>query len=78
MKLAEARFLWQHLNSPPLLLLDDIFAELDTTRTAQLIELLPSYGQIFITAAKESDLGSYTDRFRRFYVRAGTVIPENE
>lgn len=77
MKLAEAQFLWRHLDSPPLLLLDDIFAELDATRTARLIEMLPSYGQVFITAAKESDLGAYGDRFRRFHVQAGTVTPIN-
>ena len=76
MKLAEARFLWQKLDTPPLLLLDDIFAELDTTRTARLIELLPAFGQVFITAAKNSDIGTYEERFRRFCVQAGTVTPQ--
>lgn len=75
MKLAEARYLWKQLETPPLLLLDDIFAELDATRTARLIELLPAFGQVFITAAKESDIGTYREKFRRFYVQAGTVTP---
>lgn len=73
MKLAEAQFLWQQLGSAPILLLDDIFAELDATRTGKLIELLPTYGQVFITAAKASDLGTYGHQFRRFKVCAGTV-----
>lgn len=76
MKLAEARFLWQQADTPPLLLLDDVFAELDSTRTAQLIELLPTFGQVFITAAKESDLGPCGNRFRRFRVHAGTVAQD--
>ena len=74
-KLAEARFLWQQLETPPLLLLDDIFAELDSTRTSRLIELLPDYGQVFITAAKESDFGPYGDCFQQFSVQGGTVSP---
>ena len=67
--------LWQQLETPPLLLLDDIFAELDSTRTTRLIELLPDYGQVFITAAKESDFGPCGDRFQKFSVQAGTVSP---
>jgi len=74
-KLAEARFMWQQMQTPPLLLLDDIFAELDNTRTSRLIELLPDYGQVFITAAKESDFGPYGDQFRQFSVQGGTVLP---
>jgi DNA replication and repair protein RecF len=75
LKLAEAQFLWTQLETPPLLLLDDIFAELDADRTARLIELLPTFGQVFITAAKESDFGTYSNKFQRFRVHAGTVTP---
>lgn len=74
LKLAEARFLWQQLEAFPLLLLDDIFAELDATRTARLIELLPAFGQVFITAAKESDISAYRNHFQRFRVQEGTVV----
>lgn len=76
LKLAEARFLWHQAKTPPLLLLDDVFAELDATRTAELIELLPTFGQVFLTAAKESDIGPYGPRFHRFRVHAGTVTSE--
>ncbi|MBT5874186.1 MAG: DNA replication/repair protein RecF [Candidatus Latescibacteria bacterium] len=72
-KLSEALFLLHKTHSPPLLLLDDIFAELDALRTTRLIELLPVFGQVFITAAKESDIGAHGDRFRRFNVHAGQV-----
>jgi DNA replication and repair protein RecF len=73
LKCSEAYFLWEQLDAPPLLLLDDIFAELDANRTARLIELLPSFGQVFITAAKESDFGPYANRFQRFRVKAGAL-----
>ena len=44
LKLAEARFLWRQLQAPPLLLLDDIFAEIDAARTGRLMEMVPAYG----------------------------------
>lgn len=78
MKMSEAVFIQNQIETPPLLLLDDIFAELDATRTARLIELLPSFGQVFITAAKESDIGNYGKKFRQFHVQAGTVTPKAE
>ncbi len=37
---------------PPLLLLDDVFSELDATRQAQLLELLPA-GQVLLATAGE-------------------------
>lgn len=39
----------------PLLLLDDVFSELDERRAAGVLELLPQ-GQVFVTTAREDDL----------------------
>ena len=75
LKLAEARFLWRQLQAPPLLLLDDIFAEIDAGRTDRLMEMVPEYGQTFITTAKESDLGDYRQGITRFRVHEGAVAP---
>ncbi len=77
LKLAEARFLWHQLQAPPLLLLDDIFAEIDAARTARLMEMVPAYGQTFITTAKESDIGDYRQGITRFRVHEGTVTPSD-
>jgi DNA replication and repair protein RecF len=48
--LAEAELLTERRGEPPLLLLDDVFSELDTDRRAALLEALPPGGQTVITA----------------------------
>jgi DNA replication and repair protein RecF len=48
--LAEAELLADRRNEPPLLLLDDVFSELDTERRAALLAQLPTGGQTVITA----------------------------
>lgn len=40
----------------PVVILDDVFAELDARRRAQLIDAIASYEQVLITAAVEEDL----------------------
>lgn len=52
LRLAAHRRLAQHLGDEPLLLLDDVFSELDELRSHALIENLPNT-QTFITAASE-------------------------
>ncbi len=49
LRLAEAKVLEQQFKKPPLLLLDDVFGELDTDRRKRLFSALPSRGQRFIT-----------------------------
>jgi DNA replication and repair protein RecF len=49
LKLAQARVLEEGAGEPPLLLLDDIFGELDKRRRAALLAYLPSHAQKIIT-----------------------------
>jgi DNA replication and repair protein RecF len=49
LKLAQARVLEEGAGEPPLLLLDDIFGELDKRRRAALLTYLPSHSQKVIT-----------------------------
>lgn len=58
--------------SHPILILDDIFAELDTARRAQLVAVTRAAEQTFITAAVESDLPEEL-LTERFYVSPGVV-----
>lgn len=56
----------------PILILDDVFAELDNLRRGALLELIDSSEQVLVTAAVEDDLPKeFNDR--RFYVREGRV-----
>ena len=61
--------------SSPILILDDIFAELDTARRAQLVAITHLAEQTFITAAVESDLPADL-LTQRFYVIPGKVSRE--
>jgi DNA replication and repair protein RecF len=50
--LAEAGVLGERRAEPPLLLLDDVFSELDEGRRARLLALLPPRGQTVLTATE--------------------------
>lgn len=52
LRLAAARFLEAHFGTPPLLLLDDIFGELDLLRRTALLRELPSSAQQLITTTQ--------------------------
>jgi DNA replication and repair protein RecF len=57
----------------PILILDDVFSELDENRREKLIEISQSAGQTFITIAVENDLPS-SIKGAKFKVTAGKVV----
>jgi DNA replication and repair protein RecF len=59
----------------PILILDDIFAELDTARRQQLTSVTQMAEQTFITAAVESDLPAEL-LSTKYYVTPGFVSKE--
>lgn len=56
----------------PVLVLDDVFAELDDSRRERLADAIKHAEQVLITAAVGSDVPEFPAE-ERFYVRAGTV-----
>ena len=58
----------------PILILDDVFAELDVMRRATILELTENAPQVFITAAVESDIPEELGG-ARFFVSLGSVVP---
>lgn len=58
MKLAQYEFLLKVVNTAPILLLDDIFDKLDSSRVEQIVELVlgEDFGQIFITDTNREHL----------------------
>ena len=52
--LAEAEQLAERRGEPPLLLLDDVFSELDSARAAALVARLPEGGQTVVTATERT------------------------
>lgn len=61
----------------PVLILDDVFAELDETRRARLAELISDAEQVLITAAVAADVPPALTG-RRFTVSAGMVEPVDD
>lgn len=57
----------------PVLILDDVFAELDADRRARLATLAGGYEQVVVTAAVEEDVPSAL-RARIVRVEAGTIV----
>ncbi len=69
LRVAAYRALAQQLPQLPMLLLDDVFSELDAVRSKGVLELLGS-GQVFVTTARDDEVPLDG---RRWTVREGTV-----
>ena len=76
LKLAEHRYLDSHLDETPILLLDDVFSELDDERLASVLHLAQGLGQTFITSANAATLDSFAradDGNRTLKIENGSV-----
>lgn len=73
LRLASARLLReQSMLGDPVLILDDVFAELDADRRARLAGVVADFEQVIVTAAVEGDVPEAL-RTRTVYVEAGTI-----
>jgi len=70
LRLASYRLLEERHGIPPILLLDDVFSELDVSRAEGVMEVLPR-GQVFVTSAREDEVPVAG---RRWQVRAGSLM----
>ncbi|MBF4562593.1 DNA replication/repair protein RecF [Microbacterium sp. VKM Ac-2870] len=74
LRLASAQLLRaQSQLGDPVLILDDVFAELDADRRSRLAALVEGYEQVVVTAAVEEDVPSAL-RARTVRVVAGTIV----
>jgi DNA replication and repair protein RecF len=55
LRLAACEILRDHRNTSPVLLLDDVFSELDADRSRRLVARLPE-GQVFVTSARHEEV----------------------
>jgi DNA replication and repair protein RecF len=83
LRMVEAETVREARGIQPLLLLDDVFAELDAGRSRRILELLSdaAHGQVMITAPKESDVllddlvaDSVMAPLARWRIAAGRVV----
>ena len=77
LRLLEAETVRVEKGREPILLMDDVFAELDGERSERLLELLMGggVGQIVLTAPKESDVRLPASRLPRWSIREGEIFP---
>lgn len=63
LRIAAFKLLEDRHDKPPILLLDDVFSELDAARSQGVIELLPR-GQVFVSSAREDEVPVAGRRWR--------------
>jgi len=76
LKIAEFFYLRERCRETPILLLDDVFSELDAQRSEKLLALTSNLGQTFITATDERRFPSVANTkngIARYYVHQGKV-----
>lgn len=75
LRLLEATTIRSHRGREPVLLLDDIFAELDEDRSRRILRLLEGFdaGQVLLTAPKESDIRFREATLPRWSIEDGEV-----
>lgn len=74
-KLAEAGYLREVGGEDPVLLLDDVFSELDERRRRLVQAVVAGYEQVFATTTGAEALGDAPAPSARFEVRQGAVTP---
>ena len=78
LRLASAQLLRAESRSgDPVLILDDVFAELDAQRRARLSELTAQFEQVIVTAAVWEDVPQALRR-RIVRIEAGRIVPEDD
>ena len=66
-KMAEVEFLVQETGQGPVLLLDDVFSELDAQRSEQLLEMFDAFDQILLTVPRR-DNEALRNRFSEIWL----------
>jgi DNA replication and repair protein RecF len=75
LRMVEADTRRERRDRDPLILLDDVFAELDRPRSIRILELLEAEqpGQVILTAPKESDLELRHGQLDHWRIAAGMI-----
>lgn len=76
LRMLELQTLHDTLGAPPLLLLDDPFAELDTNRSARVLSLLEEsgVGQVLLTVPRDEDVPQAFTRLERRRMVNGALV----
>ncbi len=77
LRLVEAETLRAARRRRPIIMLDDVLADLDPRRAERVVELFMAerWGQVFVTSAKPSEFAFLGDSLAEYRVASGTVRP---
>ncbi|MBN1825090.1 MAG: DNA replication/repair protein RecF [Candidatus Eisenbacteria bacterium] len=78
LKIGAARYMEERTGEKPLLLLDDVFTELDRSRSLALAERLRGEGQVFATGTDRGGLERYFPDAEWFSIREGGRLVREE
>tara|TARA_B100002052_G_C15731797_1_gene529028 strand:- start:411 stop:872 length:462 start_codon:yes stop_codon:yes gene_type:complete len=75
LRLVEAMTIRESRSQRPMILLDDVFAELDAGRSERILELMEAEdtGQVVLTAPKDADVRVRRDALPRWKIEAGEI-----
>lgn len=75
LKLVEAMTIRERRSRNPMILLDDVFAELDPGRSERVLALMEKeeVGQVVLTAPKDADVRIHRDRLSRWRIADGVI-----
>lgn len=74
LKIAELEFMKSEMGEYPILLLDDVFSELDTNRKSHLLDVIRDRIQTFITSTDLDSLDEIHGEHRLFKIQEGQVM----
>jgi DNA replication and repair protein RecF len=77
LRLAEAQLLTDKMGEKPIILLDDVFSELDIPRTNALMDMFEQFGQVFLATPREDDLRKCPEYFTIFRIKPECSILNN-
>ena len=76
LKLAEAQMLSDTSGDQPVILLDDVMSELDSTRRARVLDRISSYEQVLVTTAEPALAETFGKRDKhRVAIASGQAVP---
>ena len=74
LRLAEAQILSEKMGEKPIILLDDVFSELDMLRTNVLMDMFSQFGQVFLATPRREDLEKCPESFTIFRIEKNCKI----
>ncbi len=81
LKIAEFHYLASQCNETPILLLDDMFAELDDTRAAHMLDIVRTFGQTFVTCTNANVFDyvlDYNGAHKKIYIESGNCSVQTQ